>query len=155
MVTRTLEAKFQPETAAEAEGLTTSGAAPKSHRDSRLWSRRVVTPLVALNWTLAALLFIDLVGELIVYGTAYTLIAAIPAGIVFGMAAHMQSKLPQPSEKWLRIAGWTSAVLAATCLLSFYGSLMAPVDVACAFTSSIFGVAFAASAYYQLRLIRR
>jgi hypothetical protein len=108
-----------------------------------------------MNWTLSALLFIDLVGELIVYGTAYTLIAAIPAGAIFGAAAHMQSKALQPSEKWLRIAGWTSAVLAATCVLSFYGSLMAPVDVACAFTSSIFGAAFAGSAYCQLKLLRR
>jgi hypothetical protein len=114
-----------------------------------------VRPLVALNWTLAVLLFVDLVGELIIYGTAYTLILAIPAAVIFGLAARVQSQSHEPSQRWLRIAGVSSGSLALLCLLSFYGSLMAPVDVACAFTSSIFGAVFAASSWYQLRLLNR
>jgi hypothetical protein len=156
MVTRALEAKFKSGTAVEAEERV--GARDDSRVRSRRQGpspRRTIKPLVALNWTLAVLLLIDLVGELIVYGTAWTLIAAIPAGAVYGKAAMAFSKSDEPSEHWLRTSGWLSVFLGGVCALSFYGSLMAPVDVACAATSSIFGVLFAGAAYYQLRMLNR
>ena len=156
MVTGAIEAKFKSGEAVETE--------ERTGRDLRTRFRRRtpgsepgrrIKPLVALNWTLAALLLIDLAGELIVYGTAWTLIAAIPAGAVFGTAAKVRSRSPEPSQRWLRASGWLCVFLGGICALSFYGSLLAPVDIACAVTSSVFGALFAGAAYYQLRMLDR
>jgi hypothetical protein len=156
MVTGAFEAKFKSGEAVEAEERIEKLEESRV-RTRKQWPspRRRIKPLVALNWTLAALLLIDLVGELIVYGTAWTLIAAIPAGAVFGRAAIVQSRSLEPSPRWLRASGWLCVFLGGVCALSFYGSLMAPVDIACAVTSALFGVLFAGAAYYQLRMLDR
>jgi len=105
---------------------------------------------VKLNVGLILLLAVWVAGELIIEGTAYTLVAIIPATPFFAGAAYNVST-GGSAAPWLRASGVICALLGLLCAVSFYDSLaMTPVDVSCAITSALFGAVFAFGAYYQL-----
>jgi hypothetical protein len=105
---------------------------------------------VTLNVGMLVLLAVWAIGEFVIDGTAYTLVAIGPATPFFAGTAYKVSQ-GDPALGWLRASGFVCGMLTLLCGASFYGSLMAtPVDVSCAITSALFGVVFGYGACYQL-----
>jgi hypothetical protein len=104
---------------------------------------------ITLNVALLTLLAIWLVAELAIEGTAYTLVAVVPAAPFFARAVYAVRTGKETS--WLSASGAICALLAVLCAASFYESLaITPVDVSCAVSSALFGVIFVYGAGYQL-----
>ena len=96
------------------------------------------------------MLTIWLLGELAIEGTAYTLVAIVPAAPFFTRAAYAVHA-DRETKTWLSASGGVCALLLLLCAVSFYDSLaMTPVDVTCAVTSVMFGAVFGVGACYQL-----
>jgi len=147
MVTQVTTApkSVQPAAMPADSGASTSG------RESRFRALLARTDgAVKLNVGLILLLAVWVIGELIIEGTAYTLVAIIPAVPIFAGAAYSVSQ-SEPASRWLRLSGVFCALLGLLCAVSFVDSLaMTPVDVTCAITSALFGGVFVFGACYQL-----
>jgi hypothetical protein len=126
-------------------------AVPVSGRQSRFRALLARTDgAVKLNVGLILLLAVWVAGELIIEGTAYTLVAIVPAVPFFAGAAYNVSTGGSAAH-WLRASGVICALLGLLCAVSFVDSLaMTPVDVSCAITSALFGGVFVFGACYQL-----
>jgi hypothetical protein len=124
------------------------GAARPRSRLAALLSR--TDRAVTLNVGMLVLLAVWAIGEFVIDGTAYTLVAIGPATPFFAVTAYIRAQ-GDPALGWLRASGFVCGMLTLLCAASFYGSLVAmPVDVSCAVTSAIFGAVFAFGACYQL-----
>jgi len=146
MVTQVTTAPKSDQTAAKAVGSMASASGQLSL--GALFAR--TDGAVKLNVGLILLLAVWVAGELIIEGTAYTLVAIIPAVPIFAGAAYSASQ-GEPASRWLRLSGVFCALLGLLCAVSFVDSLvMTPVDVTCAITSVIFGGVFVFGACYQL-----
>ena len=146
MVTQVTTAPKSEQTAAKAGGSTASVS--WQPRLGALFAR--TDSAVKLNVGLILLLAGWVTGELIIEGTAYTLVAIVPAVPFFAAAAYYASR-GDSAAPWLRASGVMCALLGLLCAVSFVDSLvMTPVDVTCAITSALFGGVFVFGACYQL-----
>src|SRR5688572_2381317 len=147
MVTQVTSAPKPVQTAVKPADSSASTSASPS-RFGALLAR--TDSAVKLNVGLILLLAGWVTGELIIEGTAYTLVAIVPAIPFFAAAAYNASR-GESAAPWLRASGVMCALLGLLCAVSFVDSLvMTPVDVTCAITSALFGGVFVFGACYQL-----
>lgn len=109
--------------------------------------------VVAINRLLAAYLVILIVFDVVFGRRANVLLDAVismPLALVLLLAASRMVRGESLSKVWLRVSGWTCAVLGLSAGLAMWTSLEEPVDVPWAFLAATVAVAMAYAAWYQL-----